>query len=238
MGNRDGSEAGVAWSRISTVLFDAVGTLFQSNRSIGGIYSSVASEHGVEVSPEILESRFSQALGEGGTPIDRAQWERLVRDVFDPVAEFDDFDAFFEAVYRFFESGRPWRCYPGTGSVLEVLRQRGYRLGIVSNFDERLDRVLEELSIRNHFSAVVIPPRAGQAKPDPRIFLEAATLLDTLPAETLMVGDDPVLDVEGARSAGMQAVLVDQNARVPDAIPNLADLLGRLRGRGPSRMGG
>lgn len=238
MGNRDRAEPAVAWPRVSGVLFDAVGTLFQSSRSIGGIYSSVASDHGVDVAPGILESRFSDAIREGGTPIEKAGWERLVRDVFDPIAEFDDFAAFFEDVYRFFESGSSWRCYPETVRTLALLRKRGYALGVVSNFDERLGRVLDQLSIREYFSAVVIPATAGQAKPDPRIFLEAAALLDAVPAEILMVGDDPVLDVGGARGAGMQAVLVDHNARAAGAIPSLTFLLDRLVGREGSRPTG
>jgi putative hydrolase of the HAD superfamily len=224
----------IDWARVSAVLFDAVGTLFQSSRSIGGIYSSVAAEHGVEADVGLLERSFATRIRTHGSPIDKAGWEALVRSVFEPFA-FPDFERFLEDVYRFFESGRSWRCYPETVDVLSALAARGYRLGVVSNFDRRLGRVLGELGIGDFFSAVVIPETAGHAKPDPRIFLEAAVLLDTAPGSTLVVGDDPALDVGSAHSAGMQAVLVDHEARVHGAIRNLGELLPSLSGPPASR---
>ena len=66
--------------------------------------------------------------------------------------------------------------------------------------------------------AVVHSSRAGSAKPDPGIFSAALARLDVAPGEALHVGDEPVEDVLGARSAGLRAVLIDRAGRVP-ALP-------------------
>jgi len=75
---------------------------------------------------------------------------------------------------------------------------------------------LEVIGMASHFHVSIAAHAMGCAKPDPAIFHAACDALDVAPAETVYVGDDPVLDVEGARNAGLQAVWLNRTELFPD----------------------
>lgn len=214
-------------SAVRAILFDAVGTLFRARTSVGEIYRDIAVGHGVEADAQRLEERFRALAEAHGTPTDRSGWRERVRAVFPASEEFADFDAFFEEVFSVFESGTGWRLYPEARDVLTRLTEGGFSLGVVTNFDDRVVRVLDDLGIGYLFLTVQTPESSGYRKPDPRIFLDASRILSVSVAETLMVGDHPVEDFEGARAAGLQSLLVDRRANPGQArfiIPDLTPL--------------
>ncbi|HLM67977.1 MAG TPA: HAD-IA family hydrolase [Longimicrobium sp.] len=119
-----------------------------------------------------------------------------------------------------------------TAETLDELRGRGYRLGVISNADGRVEALLEAVGLRPRFELVVDSGAVGIDKPDPRIFRLAAERMGIEPAEALYVGDIYEIDVQGARGAGMHAVLLDPLWKRDDldcdrirAIPDLLDLL-------------
>jgi putative hydrolase of the HAD superfamily len=209
---------------IEAILFDAVGTLFSPRGSIGDIYRSIALEFGVDIGSAALEAGFVRETAGRPTPVTKDEWKGLVRRVLLDLGPFPEFDEFFEEVFAVFESGQSWICYPETRRVLRRLDQRGLKMAVVSNFDRRLLRVLGDLEIDRYFDAVVTPDSAGQAKPDPRIFIDAIAQLGVDADRTLVVGDDPTMDVAAARAAGLRAVLVDRTGRTSGAIANLGGL--------------
>ncbi|BDT61345.1 hydrolase [Massilia varians] len=75
---------------------------------------------------------------------------------------------------------------------------------------------LQTIGLARHFDASVAAPSFGVAKPDPRIFLEACRLLGVAPQEALYVGDDLLLDVDGAQRAGLRAVWMNRIGKVND----------------------
>lgn len=95
-------------------------------------------------------------------------------------------------------------------------------LGAVTNGNADL----EVIGIAHHFKVALAASRFGKAKPDPAIFLAACEALGVAPAETVYVGDDLRLDVEGAQKAGLRAVWMNRTGStahleagiVPDAI--------------------
>lgn len=108
--------------------------------------------------------------------------------------------------------------FPDTVSVLENLGRR-YVLGMVTNTDGmpgmKMQR-LEKSGLLKFFKAVVIAGEdVPETKPSPRPFLHAAKLLNVKPEECIMVGDDPINDVLGAKSAGMYSVLLDRQGGKP-----------------------
>lgn len=212
---------------VRAIAFDAVGTLFRTRTSVGETYRDIAAGHGVEADAAWLEERFQALAKEHGTPADRPGWRERVRSVFPAPEEFVNFDAFFEEVFTVFESGSGWRLYPETREVLSRLSEGGFSLGVVTNFDDRVVGVLDDLGIGHLFLTVQTPESSGYRKPDPRIFLRAARTLGVQPQETLMVGDHAVEDLEGARSAGMHSLLVDRRPHPGQAafiIPDLTPL--------------
>ena len=85
--------------------------------------------------------------------------------------------------------------------------QQGLKLAVVSNFDQRLEGLLEGLGLRPWFSAVVISSRAGAAKPSPEPLLQALAHLGLGPDQAWHIGDSPE-DAAAARAAGLPCLLV------------------------------
>lgn len=92
--------------------------------------------------------------------------------------------------------------------ALQTLGQR-YRLLTASNGNADL----ETIGIAKYFEHSVSARRVGAMKPDPRLFHACLQGRDLTAAEVLYVGDDPLLDVEGARGAGMQAIWLNREGR-------------------------
>jgi HAD superfamily hydrolase (TIGR01549 family) len=77
---------------------------------------------------------------------------------------------------------------------------------------------LEAIGLAHYFQASIAAHSFGTAKPDPAIFHAACEALGVAPAEAVYVGDDPVLDVEGAQQAGLLAVWMNRSALQPRRI--------------------
>ncbi len=94
-------------------------------------------------------------------------------------------------------------------TLLETLRQRGLRLGVISNITSRgfVPHRLAEYGIASYFDAVVTSAELGWRKPNAGIFLEAARLVGFPPGECAYVGDTVSRDVVGARRAGYKMVI-------------------------------
>jgi len=97
---------------------------------------------------------------------------------------------------------------PGLVGLLETLRGRGVRLGVLSDYPA--EAKLLALGLRRAFDDVVWTGEAdvNALKPDPKGFLFVASQWNIPPSETLYVGDRADVDAEGARRAGMPCVLV------------------------------
>jgi putative hydrolase of the HAD superfamily len=105
------------------------------------------------------------------------------------------------------------------------LRERGARLAVVSNWDVSLHDVLERTRLRPLLDAVVISAELGAAKPDPAIFRAALERVGATAGSALHVGDSLEADVEGARAAGVEAVLVARDgATAAEGVRVIASL--------------
>ncbi len=101
-----------------------------------------------------------------------------------------------------------FRAFPDAAPALATLRARGLALVVVSNWDCSLPGVLEEAGLLELVDGVVSSAEAGAAKPDPAPFRRGLELVGASPDQALHVGDSPGKDVEGARAAGLEAVLL------------------------------
>jgi putative hydrolase of the HAD superfamily len=106
--------------------------------------------------------------------------------------------------------------FPDVPDVLRLLRSAGYPLAVVSNWQCGLRHFCAELGLGDCFDAVVASAEVASQKPDPEIFVEACRRLGVPPDRTIHIGDSVVDDVEGARTAGLQAVLVLRGGDEPD----------------------
>ena len=95
--------------------------------------------------------------------------------------------------------------YPDVVPALEQLRAR-YRLFTASNGNADIDKI----GLAHFFERTVNARLVGALKPDPAIFHKVIEGTDLQAHEVVYVGDDPLLDVEGARGAGMHAIWIDR----------------------------
>lgn len=132
----------------------------------------------------------------------------------------------------------PPRLNPGAAQAVTALAARGVRLGIVSNTGRTpgvvLRRVLERYGLLRHFAAISYSDEVGFRKPHAAIFERTLVKLGAAPKESVHVGDDPLDDVEGARSFGMRAAHYAVGGR-PAA--EAADLVVTDLGDLPARLG-
>jgi putative hydrolase of the HAD superfamily len=224
---------------IEAVTFDATGTLFHCPR-LGEIYAEVLCRHGLDVEPaEVMrlirevwqELSCVTVLGRdrfSSHPDGSRGWwrrflarlaERLEAPTPSPFAAAELFERF----------ARPdaWEVYPEVPAALAALAGEGLTLAVVSNWDDRLPRLLAGLGLAPRFSAVVYSAGIGIEKPDPRIFAAALSRLGVAPAAAVHVGDSGKEDVEGAIAAGMHALLLDRHG-VGGDLRDLAELPSRL----------
>lgn len=100
------------------------------------------------------------------------------------------------------------KAMPGLGGFLDAAGKRGVRLGIGTGAGPKnIEYVLGLLNMTNTFQAIVDPSQVRHGKPEPDIFLRAASLLNAAPSDCI-VFEDALPGVEAARKAGMQCVAV------------------------------
>jgi putative hydrolase of the HAD superfamily len=226
---------------ITTVFFDAAGTLMRPVRPVGESYALVAANYGMKVPGQEVSARFRAcfgsapplafpgALGNGIKELERDWWKTLVRKVFEPFGNFPRFDDYFTDLFAYFARADSWRLFPETRDTLAALKDRGVKLAVISNFDSRLLAILDGLGVATDFESIVISSAVGYAKPAPEIFRHALERHRTQAQQALHVGDSVEKDAEGARDAGIQGILLDRNAKLKAAgfpkIKNLSELL-------------
>lgn len=119
------------------------------------------------------------------------------------------------------EFGKPsrWALYDDVRPAFERMRDRGLRVGIISNWDSRLRSLLSGLGLDDVLCDVVSSADVGLHKPDPRIFELACRRMDVLPAESAHVGDHHYADILGASAVGMTAVMIDRHGMESEREP-------------------
>ena len=108
----------------------------------------------------------------------------------------------------YFTARNQVELYPDSLPALERIATH-WPLASLTNGNADLARV----GIERHFVHHVCARDHGVAKPDPGIFLAATSLLGVAPHEVLHVGDDPVMDVRGAREAGLRSAWINRERR-------------------------
>jgi putative hydrolase of the HAD superfamily len=230
-------ERGEKPSAVRAVFLDAVGTLIHPEPPAPVVYAAVARRFGSRLDTAAVAARFAAAFTRqealdlaAGLRTDEerelARWRAIVAEVLDDAS---DPESCFQELYAHFAAAGAWRCEPETRDVLEGLAARGCTVGIASNCDRRLRSVaagLPELRPARH---LIISSEVGWRKPAPAFFAAVCAAVGRTPAEVLFVGDDFANDCEGARAAGLRALLLDPRGRFPlpaeERIAHLRELL-------------
>jgi len=131
-----------------------------------------------------------------------------------------------EALFRQFVRLNSIAPLPGALDWVRRLSQASWLQGIASSAPrENVEAVLGALHLRSHFAAVVTAEDVREGKPEPEVFLKAASLLGVTPSQTIVV-EDAAMGIEAARRAGMRSIGVSSRNKLLASLPvaSLADL--------------
>ena len=221
---------------VRAILFDAVGTLIRPEPAVAAAYHRAGRRYGSRLTEAELRARFHSAFArleaEDATerrnrtdePRERQRWRRIVAEVFDDVAEQEEL---FGDLWEHFASPANWRLFDDAAECLRRLSQRGELvLGIASNFDQRLERIVAAFPGLSAARHVFVSSQLGFRKPAHGFFSAIEQALKLSPQEILLVGDDHANDYLGATAARWQAILIDRDGKqaMPESLRSLAEM--------------
>jgi beta-phosphoglucomutase len=205
-------------STARAVLWDMDGTLIDSEEFHWISWRDTMADQGVPITREQFLSSFGQRndsiiprwLGAASTPerverISRAK-EELCRDLI---------------------RKHGMSPLPGVSDWVRRLHEEGWLQAIASAAPRpNIEVVLESLKAAHCFQAIVSAEDVHKGKPDPEVYLMAASRLGTSPKRSIVV-EDAVAGVEAARSAGMRSIGVSRNGKhlAADLVVQSLDLL-------------
>jgi putative hydrolase of the HAD superfamily len=133
-----------------------------------------------------------------------------------------------------FEKHTSWSTYPDVFETLEVLRARGYSLGVISDWGISLGPILRNLKLTQYFDCLLISAATQYAKPSPSLYELALQRANAIPDYAIHIGDSYVNDIIGARSVGITPVLLDRAGTLAEQhvdcllVHSLTDVLNLL----------
>jgi putative hydrolase of the HAD superfamily len=205
---------------LEAVFLDVGNTLLTEDPSRFAIYAEAGRERGLDVDEPRMHALMRAAQRElpervGGAYRYSDAWfaafvERIFADHLGLPRE--QVPALLDELFGRFEDARTFRLFPGAVELLEGLRDRGLRVGAISNWSARLPRVLAAMDLGRHFDFVLCSALLELEKPDPAIFAAALERAGVSPDRALHAGDDPVND-GAAAGVGLDVVLIDRDGR-------------------------
>ena len=219
---------------VRAVLLDALGTLVELQPPAPRLRDQLAARFGAEVSLAEAEVAIAAEIGyyrahlNEGRDADaleelRLRCARTLRDALPRPARaaVPDGTALVETLL----ASLHFEPFPDAVVVLPRLRAGGRRLVVVSNWDVSLHEVLERIGLAGELDAVVTSAEVGARKPDRAIFERGLELAGAPADQVIHVGDSPREDVDGARAAGIEPVLLRRDGGAgPAGVRTIASL--------------
>ena len=212
-----------------TVLLDALGTLVELQPPAPRLRALLA-EEGLDVSEDQAAGAFAAEIAyyldhhlEGADPEGLDDLRDRCASVMLAALELPGLD--HATARRAMLAALRFEAYPEAVQALEELRSQGRRLVVVSNWDCSLPHWLGHTGLLELVHGLVTSADARAAKPDPAIFHQALALAGCTPEQAVHVGDSLERDVEGARAAGIRAVLVARAGEAPAGVERVSSLL-------------
>lgn len=214
--------------------------------SMWEIFADLCREGGVPATPEACEQvvrmvwrvaaeQAEQRFRDGAEYTDSdaefaAMFEQLGRIVFAQLGVAGDHAGLARRFLERFWSDGNWAVFPEVHDVLRALRDRGVRLGVLSNAPSDLPSFLDRLGITPLVDFVVVSALEGVRKPDRRIFAAALERAGVGPEAALHVGDMYLEDLLGGSAVGLRTLLMERGPRA--LFPNFRESEGRALASG------
>jgi putative hydrolase of the HAD superfamily len=213
--------------RFRAVFFDAGETLVHPHPSFTELFAQVLRREGFDVDEaavaakvHVIGERFSEAARDEElwtTSPSRSQafWLSVYERFLDAL-DVPGAPELHTILYREFTDLANYRAFEDVRPALDTLRGAGLLLGVVSNFEEWLEGLLDELGMADDFAVRVVSGAEGMEKPDPRIYALALERAGVGAEGSAFVGDNPEFDIDPPAKLGMFPVLIDRRDRYPD----------------------
>ncbi len=130
-------------------------------------------------------------------------------------------------------SPRIVRLVPGTMELLDYLKPK-YHLHLITNgFQEVQHTKLSGSGLEPYFETLTVSEEVGVKKPNPEIFLYALRKANASPVESLMIGDEMAVDIDGARAAGIDQIFYNAGGKTVEGertfeVKSLKEIIGIL----------
>jgi 2-haloalkanoic acid dehalogenase type II len=216
---------------ITAICFDVGDTLIAYRRPMRILLQDFFIEHdeilkrdAITEAVDATNSRYTHLLQQVRTIEDeRRMWLEVARDLLDVLLPRRR-DLYPELAKWYGEGWKHFKVFRDAVPALKKLRENGYRLAVVSNWEPSLTVTLEQSGLSSYFETVVVSSIEGIWKPDPRLFKIALERMNVRPADVLSVGDHVERDVKAAWDAGMQGILLDRFDDYPQFSPRVGNL--------------
>jgi putative hydrolase of the HAD superfamily len=177
---------------------------------------------GIDLDPEFIEE-FYQRMSAYYRERDTEFIEYTVKKVLNDVLQERGFQAVPEAILTnsladmHLITQAHWIPEDDALITLRQLRERGYRLALISNAsdDPNTQVLVDKLGARELFEVIISSAALGVRKPNPKIFLVALEHMDLQAGKIAMVGDTLGADILGARNAGIFSIWIKRHANTP-----------------------
>ncbi len=200
-------------ARTAAVFFDVDFTLIHPGpRFQSSGYGESCARHGVTVDV----GRFDLAVAAAGSALETSDhlydaevfigYTRRIIELMGGTSPAADTVA--REMYEEWARHHHFVLYDDVTACLEVLAERGLRIGVISNSHRCLDSFPSHFGLDHLISVAISSERHGYMKPHPTIFTAALDAMGVTASEAVMVGDSLTHDVLGAKGVGMRGVLV------------------------------
>lgn len=214
---------------MKAALFDLDDTLYDEMSFVRSGFREVSVEIALRyhLSPELILEQMLDIIGSQG----RGR-------VFNAVLERHGIHdlSLVDSLVQKYRGHRPRiELFSDVVPVLQELRRRGLRLGLITDGDATAQRrKVEALELQNHMDVIVITDELGKEfwKPHPLPFLSATDSLNVKTPESVYVGDNPAKDFKGCNTLGMTTIHLIRTGQccwdACDADHHAKDLFGVL----------
>lgn len=223
-------------SSCRALFLDAVGTLIHPQPDAIEVYKEVGRRHGYLLDRSTLAHRFRQKFDEEerrdaatgwrvSEEREKQRWAAIVHGVF---VESKAVEPIFRELWDHFRRPTAWQVSEDAAEVIASAKLEGLIVGVASNFDSRLHRILDGLPPLAGLQHRIISAEIGWRKPSGRFFEAVIHAANCLPEQIVFVGDRPDNDVAGAEAAGLLPILFSdrRSEKSPGrVIARLRDLL-------------
>jgi HAD superfamily hydrolase (TIGR01549 family) len=230
---------------IKAVFLDFYNTLASYSPPREAVYIDSSRELGINVEAKALFNSLSAAdifyrNENSQSPVDKRPLEEQINFYIEYITRIVNGagaqisrDQALKTLAKIREYKWEFKVYSDALPALDILKQRGLIVGLISNVAQDMESTYDKLGLQPYLDFKVTSAEAGFDKPSPEIFLAALKKAAVKPEEVLYVGDQYQIDVVGARGVGITALLIDRNDYFTDItdcprIHSLAEIVNYL----------